>query len=108
MKILESDLFLISKLAFKQNREIFVLDPGKECISNVSCGFHYVRHRKEVEALAINPRTYYIINISGANTFSFPLDFSKVEGIISFNRNIETSLDYYHSTLFYKTNGIGR
>ncbi|MBT4968223.1 MAG: hypothetical protein HOM80_04360 [Bacteroidetes bacterium] len=108
MNLLESDLYLISRFVFANPKEVFVLDPGNVCISNVKTGLHFVRQRKEVESLAKLNKSYFLINISGASTFSFPIDFSKVETLISFNKKVETSTDFYHTQLHYHTDDSGR
>jgi hypothetical protein len=103
MNLLESDLYLVSRLVFAKQKEVFVLDPGNQCISNIKTGLHFVRQRKEVENLAKLNKSFFLINLSGASTFSFPIDFNKVEGLISFNRRIETSTDYFHTLLHIQT-----
>ncbi|MBC8343757.1 MAG: hypothetical protein H8E61_07230 [Bacteroidetes bacterium] len=108
MNLLESDLYVISCFVFAKQADVYVLDPGKKCIPNLKSSLHFVRQRNEVNKLAKLNKSYFLINLSGANTFSFPLDFSKIEGLISFNRNLETSTDYFHTLLHYHTDGNDR
>lgn len=100
--ISEKELFYIAKLFFNEDRPLYVLDPGKTVSKNFSqAGFNYVTNRKMVLQIANSNKTFYLINLSGANTFSFPFKFDKIQGIISFNRNIEASVDFFHHQLFY-------
>jgi len=101
MRILEKDLYIISKIAFDNNYPVFVLDPSGAVIKNYDSGFVYIRKRNEVEQLAKYNKSYYLINISGASTFTFPILFDKVAAIISFSNGTETSLDFYHKDLYF-------
>jgi|GEM_PF-2039956 len=108
MKILEKELFIISKIIFIKDLPVFVLDPGNLVLKNFSSGFAYIKKRSEVEQLAKFNKPFYLLNISGANTFSFPLNFSNIEAIISFSPNSETSINFYHKDLYFFTDEYNR
>lgn len=101
MSLFENDLLVIVRLAFPSVKTVIVLDPGKTVIRNFDCGFTYIYTRDQVLAVSKEKRKFILVNISGASSFSFPFNFSNIEGIISFNIAPETSLDYFHFNLFY-------
>lgn len=101
MKIFEKELFIISKLVFDQKYPVFVLDPGGNVGKNFKTDFTYLTRRNQVEQLAAFKKKYYLINASGASTFSFPLNFNYAEAIISLNNSTETSMDFYHKDLYF-------
>ena len=101
MSLFENDLLVIVRLAFPSAKTIMVLDPGKTVVRNFDCGFTYIYTREQVLAIAKEKRKFILVNISGASSFSFPFNFSNIDGIISFNTAFETSLDYFHFDFFY-------
>ncbi|HPD66187.1 MAG TPA: hypothetical protein P5050_11250 [Bacteroidia bacterium] len=101
MKIFEKELYALSRIFFENNYPVFVLDPGGSVKKNFPSEFVYLVKRNQVEKLAAYQKKYYLINVSGANTFSFPLNFQYVEAIISFSPGTETSMDFYHKDLYY-------
>jgi hypothetical protein len=101
MSLFENDLLVIVRLAFPSVKIVIVLDPGKAVIRNYDSGFDFIYTRDQVLAAANEKRKIVLVNISGASSFTFPFDFSNIEGIISFNISYETSVDFYHFELFY-------
>jgi hypothetical protein len=98
--IFESDVFLLKQFLFPENDHVFILDPSNKIVKNHKSNMQYVQSRSEIQALKALKHTQVIINNSGADTFKFPLNFAKVDGIISFNPFQETSIDFYHIDLF--------
>ena len=101
MTFFENDLFIIVRLAFPSTKKVIVLDPGKVIIKNYDCGFFYAYTRDQVINISKEKNQFLLVNMSGAASFSFPFDFSYIEGIISFNDIAEASLDFYHYSLYY-------
>ncbi|MEA3496632.1 MAG: hypothetical protein U9R42_11410 [Bacteroidota bacterium] len=105
----EKELNNIFKLAFPDAKNVFVLNPQNQVIKNFKeSGFKYITSRNEIERLAKQEQKYFIINISGAKTFNFPLNFEKIEGIISFNKSVEKTVNYFHNQLFFMRTEAGK
>jgi hypothetical protein len=100
MTLFENDLFVIVRLAFPLAKKIIVLDPAKAVLRNFDSGFFFAYTREQVMSVSQEKKPFLLVNLSGAASFSFPFDFSKVEGIVSFNSKAETSLDFFHFGLF--------
>jgi len=101
MALFENDLLVVVRLAFPSAKTVIVLDPAKTVIRNFECGFTYIYTRDQVLAVGKEKRMFILVNVSGATSFTFPFNFSNIEGIISFNTGYETSLDYFHFEFFY-------
>ncbi len=102
----EKDIYLIHRLAFPHlNVKIFILDPEKKLVRNLNHRMIIpVRTRKDIEFVKSYNRPHTLINISGAQTFSFPFSFEKISGIITFNQYPEVSELFYHYELYYSCN----
>jgi len=109
MKIYENELFVLSKLLFtKEELDTFVLDPGRICVKNFNSGYSYIHNRSELDDLMNREQPFYLINLSGSGTFTFPLDFSKTEAILSFPVHPEICTYYKAFTLYYTAGKFGR
>jgi hypothetical protein len=102
--VFESDLFLIQKLAFPEAKTIIVIDPGKVAVSNYKSNFIHVSRKDEIKKMSFLENKFVIFNLSGADTFSIPIKFDKVEGIVSFSGSDETSEEFYCGNLYYTLN----
>jgi hypothetical protein len=107
--LFESDLFLTLKLFFPDPPVVLVFDPQKSVVKNYESNFVYVKTREEVNQLSKIKKRVVIINLSGAGTFTYPINFDLVDGIISFSKNPETSTEFYHHSVYFiqdQTNAI--
>lgn len=101
MEFFENDLFVIVKLAFPSVKKVVVLDPAKVVVRNYNKDFFFAYTRDQITNIIKEQKHFLLVNMSGAASFSFPFDFTTIEGIISFNGLEETSLDFYHYNLCY-------
>lgn len=102
--VFESDLFLLQKLSFPDIRTVFVFDPGKATVPNYKSGFNFISTKDEINNLSNQKNKYLLFNLSRIDTSSFPLNFDKIEGIISFDQSVEAHEDFYAGNLFFVLN----
>ena len=101
MNFTEKDLSALAHVFFDVNSRVFVLDPGNLVIKNFNSGFVFVHNKSQILDLQAEKERYYLINLSGANIFSFPFEFSKVDGIISFSASNDIKSGFFHYELYY-------